>query len=141
MRPLLVAAGLLALSGCSLILPQPDPNRAWIDLDTNDHSDLAATGVDGQPWDSSRYFEVDPGQHELHLRYQFQVAPQDIGSGAAVSESLWRDCQLSLTYKDFSAGQRYRLETGSIGFYPWARLYDEQANEVARGRTGRCAKS
>ena len=79
-------------------------------------------------------------QHELRVRYQFQVEPQNIGSEAAVSEAMWRDCQLTLKYKDFGAGQRYRLETGSIGFYPWARLYDQQANEIARGRTGRCEK-
>ena len=140
MRPLLLATGLLVLSGCSLILPQPDPNRAWIDLDTNGQSDLSALQVDDQPWHSTRYFEVDPGQHELRVRYQYQVEPQNIGSEAAVSESMWRDCQLTLKYKDFGAGQRYRLETGSIGFYPWARLYDQQANEIARGRTGRCEK-
>ncbi|KEF90307.1 hypothetical protein RLJV_24020 [Pseudomonas aeruginosa] len=31
---------------------------------------------------------------------------------------LWRDCQLNLKFKDFSAGQRYRLEAGHIGFRP-----------------------
>lgn len=136
MRPLLLAGGLLVLSGCSLLLPRPDPNRAWIDLDTNGHSDLAALEVDNKPWDSTRYFEVDPGQHELRVRYQFQVEPSDIGT----TEGLWRDCQLTLKYPDFSAGKRYRLETGSIGFYPWAKLYDADANEVARGRAGRCEK-
>ncbi|SDI58766.1 PA0061/PA0062 family lipoprotein [Pseudomonas panipatensis] len=140
MRPLLLAGGLLVLSGCALILPRPDPNRAWIDLDTNGESDLAALEVDGKPWRSSRYFEVDPGQHELRVRFQFQVAASDIGATDAVNEGLWRDCQLTLKYKDFNAGQRYRLQTGNIGFYPWAKLYDAEAKEVARGRTGRCEK-
>ena len=34
MRTLLLAGGLLVLSGCSLLMPTPDPNRAWVDLDT-----------------------------------------------------------------------------------------------------------
>jgi len=141
MRPLLLAGGLLVLSGCSLILPKPDPNRAWVDLDTNSQSDLAALAVDGKPWHASRYFEVDPGQHELRVRFQFQVQPADIGAADAVSESIWRDCQLTLKYHDFGAGQRYRLRTGSVGFHPWVRLYDTDDNEVASGQAGRCEKA
>lgn len=135
MRALLTAISLLTLSGCTMLMPQPDPNRAWIDLDTNSQSDLAATQVDDKDWPSSRYFEVDPGQHELRVRFQFQVAPVDIGP---VDESLWRNCELTVKYKDFAAGQRYRLETGSIGFRPWAKLYDGQSNEIARGRERGC---
>ncbi|MGV8378256.1 hypothetical protein ACV341_35950, partial [Pseudomonas aeruginosa] len=33
MRTLLLAGGLRVLSGCSLMMPAPDPNRAWGDLD------------------------------------------------------------------------------------------------------------
>lgn len=141
MRPLLLAAGLLALSGCSLMMPKPDPNRAWVDLVTNNQSDLSAMQVDGKPWSSTRYFEVDPGQHELRVRYQFEVEPSDIGSATAVSEGLWRDCQMTLKYHDFSAGKRYQLRTGSVGFHPWARLYDADDNEVASGHGGRCEKA
>lgn len=135
MRAVLTAISLLALSGCSLLMPRPDPNRAWIDLDTNGQSDLAALTVDDKEWSSSRYFEVDPGQHELRVRFQFQVEPVDIGP---VDEALWRDCQMTVKYKEFAAGQRYRLETGSIGFRPWAKLYDAQSNEIARGRERGC---
>ena len=88
MRAFLTAASLLALSGCTMLMPQPDPNRAWIDLDTNAQSDLAALQVDDKEWPSTRYFEVDPGQHELRVRFQFQVEPVDIGP---VDEALWRD--------------------------------------------------
>lgn len=140
MRPLLLAGGLLVLSGCSMILPRPDPHRAWIDLDAGGRSDLSALQVDGKPTDSSRYFEVDPGRHELRVRYQFEVEPGDIGSAAAVSEGLWRDCQMTLKYQDFSAGKRYKLRTGNVGFHPWARLYDADDNEVASGHGGRCEK-
>ena len=33
---------------------------------------------------------------------------------------------VKLTFKDFSAGQRYQLQAGSIGFRPWIKLYDHQ---------------
>ncbi|MFS7119489.1 hypothetical protein ABMZ33_25145, partial [Escherichia coli] len=88
-------------------------------------------------WDRTRYFEVDPGTRELTVRYQFTVDPTNIGP---VDSPLWRDCQLNLKFKDFSAGQRYRLEAGHIGFRPWAKLYDQDNRELARGREGRCAK-
>jgi hypothetical protein len=74
----------------------------------------------------------------LRVRFQFQVEPVDIGP---VDEALWRDCTMTVQYKDFSAGQRYRLETGSIGFRPWAKLYDAQGGEIARGRERGCAKA
>ena len=137
MRTLLLAGGLLVLSGCSLLMPTPDPNRAWVDLDTQPDADLAAVEVDDKSWDRTRYFEVDPGTRELTVRYQFTVDPTNIGP---VASPLWRDCQLNLKFKDFSAGQRYRLEAGHIGFRPWAKLYDQDNRELARGREGRCAK-
>ncbi len=64
------------------------------------------------------------------MRYQFTVDPTNIGP---VDSPLWRDCQLNLKFKDFSAGQRYRLEAGHIGFRPWAKLYDQDNEELARG--------
>ncbi|MGC3526638.1 hypothetical protein ACPTKY_33265, partial [Pseudomonas aeruginosa] len=42
MRTLLLAGGLLVLIGCSLLMPTPDPYRAWVDLDTEPDADLAA---------------------------------------------------------------------------------------------------
>ncbi|MNO75763.1 hypothetical protein D3C76_668210 [compost metagenome] len=92
--------------------------------------------MDGKEWPSPRYFEVDPGQHELGVRYQFPVDPTNIGSEA--TSPLWRDCQLTVKYPDFSSGQRYRLQTGAVGFRPWAKLVDQQAKVVARGKEQRC---
>ena len=71
--------------------------------------------MDERDWADTRYFEVPPGSHELTVRYQFPVAPSNIGP---VDAPLWRDCQVKLTFKDFNAGQRYQLQAGSIGFRP-----------------------
>ena len=122
MRALLVAGSLLLISACST-LPDPDPNQAWVDLTRYGNTSLYAVQVDERDWADSRYFEVQPGSHELTVRYQFPVNPSNIGP---VNEPLWRDCQVKLTFKDFSAGQRYQLQAGSIGFRPWIKLYDPQ---------------
>ncbi|MNH30936.1 hypothetical protein D3C79_912610 [compost metagenome] len=94
--------------------------------------------VDDQAWADKRYFEVSPGSHELTVRYLFPVTPSNIGP---VSEPLWRDCQLNVKFKDFNAGQRYQLEAGSIGFRPWAKLYDEQRNLVSTGLPAGCQRT
>lgn len=136
MRKLLLAGGLLVLSGCSLLMPTPDPNRAWVDLDTQPDADLAAVEVDDKSWDRTRYFEVDPGTRELTVRYQFTVDPTNIGP---VDSPLWRDCQLNLKFKDFSAGQRYRLRPGTSASVPGRSSTTRTTGTGARPR-GRCAK-
>lgn len=137
MRSQLAIGTLLLLSGCST-LPDPDPNQAWIDLTPHDDTSLHAVQVDERDWADNRYFEVAPGNHELTVRYQFPVAPSNIGP---VAEPLWRDCQLNVSFKDFNAGQRYRLQAGSIGFRPWIKLYDQQQKLVGQGEPAGCQRT
>jgi hypothetical protein len=120
-------------------MPDPDPSQAWIDLDARQHDTaLQAVQVDATQAVDKRYFEVQPGSHELKVRYQFPVEATNIGPTA---EPLWRDCQLSVKFKDFNAGQRYQLQAGSIGFRPWAKLYDEQRKVVGQGTPAGCQSS
>ena len=137
MRALMVAGSLLLISACST-LPAPDPNQAWIDLTPHDNTSLDAVQVDERDWADSRYFEVQPGSHELTVRYQFPVTPSNIGP---VDEPLWRDCQVKLTFKDFGAGQRYQLHAGSIGFRPWVKLYDDRQKMVGQGLPAGCQRT
>ncbi|HCN45732.1 MAG TPA: hypothetical protein DIT18_08800 [Pseudomonas sp.] len=137
MRTMLAASALLALAGCAG-LPDQDPSQAWVDLAPAEDQTLHAVEVDDRAWADKRYFQVSPGNHQLTVRYLFPVDPSNIGP---VSEPLWRDCQLNLKFNDFSAGQRYRLETGSIGFRPWAKLYDEQSKVVGRGLPAGCQRT
>ncbi|MCY1269557.1 hypothetical protein D9M68_245940 [compost metagenome] len=136
MRASLPLIGLLALGGCSL-LPRHDPSQAWIDLHTNPDSELRAAEVDDRPLDDHRYFQIEPGSHELLARLQFAVEGHDVGPTSA---ALPRNCQLRLKYGDFAAGQRYKLVAGNIGFRPWAKLYDAQNQVLATGREGRCGE-
>ncbi|ROL73762.1 hypothetical protein BK634_03280 [Pseudomonas chlororaphis] len=137
MRVLLLTTGLLALNGCAS-LPDPDPTQAWIDLAAHQDSTLQALEVDEKTAVDKRYFEVQPGNHQLTVRYQFAVAPTNIGPEA---QPLWRDCQLNLTFSDFNAGQRYQLQAGAIGWRPWAKLYDEQRKLVGSGQPAGCQRS
>ncbi|AYC30895.1 hypothetical protein D3880_00170 [Pseudomonas cavernae] len=136
MRTSLLIISLLSLGGCAL-LPPHDPSQAWVDLRTNPDSTLLANQVDEKPLDDERFFQVSPGAHELQVRLQFAVEASNIGPSSPPHQ---RDCRLNLEYPQFAAGQRYRLVAGHIGFRPWAKLYDEQNQLLARGREGGCGE-
>jgi len=138
MRKLMLTAGLLMLAGCAG-LPTPDPSQAWIDLDSGqEDTALQALEVDNKVSIDKRYFQVQPGSHELKVRYLFAVQPTNIGPDA---EPLWRDCQLNVKFKDFNAGQRYQLQAGNIGFRPWAKLYDQQRKVIGQGKPAGCQRT
>jgi len=137
MRTLVIVSSLLLLSACST-LPDPDPQQAWIDLAPHEDTSLDAMQVDERDWADTRYFEVPPGKHELTVRYQFAVAPSNIG---AVDAPLQRDCQLNVSFKDFNAGERYRLQAGNTGFHPWIKLYDERQKLIGQGLPAGCQRT
>ena len=140
MRKLMLTGGLLMLAGCAGFgIPRQDPSQAWIDLDSQqEDTALQALEVDKQAANDNRYFEVQPGSHELKVRYQFPVQPSNIGPNA---ETLWRDCQINVKFDDFNAGERYQLQAGNIGFRPWARLYDQQRKVIGKGTPAGCQRT
>ncbi len=117
-------------------MPEPDPSQAWIDLRPHGESRLQAVDVDNRPLDDGRYFQVEPGAHQLGMHYRFQVEAANVGGDA-----LERECRLTLDYDRFGAGQRYRLVAGGYGFRPWARLYDEKDFLLARSVERGCGDS
>jgi len=135
MRILTLALALSTLGGCALWMPQPDPNQAWIELVPHDETELKAVAVDSKPLDDHRYFQVTPGSHQLGMRYRFEVGPANVGGD---SEALERDCRLTLEYDGFDAGARYRLVAGGYGFRPWARLYDQHDQLLAKATERGC---
>jgi len=135
MRVLILFPCVLALSGCNLLMPRHDPGKAWVELNPREPYSLRASEVDQRELDEHRFFQVSPGAHELGLRYRFEVDGSNIGPNSPPYE---RNCLIRLNYAEFTAGERYSLEVGKVGFRPWARLYDEQRQEVARGRESGC---
>ncbi|WP_460119274.1 PA0061/PA0062 family lipoprotein [Pseudomonas sp. S2_C03] len=140
MRKMMLTGSLLMLTGCAGFgLPHHDPSQAWIDLDSpQQDTALQALEVDAKASTDKRYFEVQPGSHELTVRYQFAVEPSNIGPGA---ETLWRDCQMNVKFNGFNAGEKYQLQAGNIGFRPWAKLYDQQRNVIGQGTPAGCQRT
>ncbi|MCQ2030531.1 hypothetical protein EA797_18505 [Stutzerimonas zhaodongensis] len=135
MRILILALALSTLGGCALWMPSPDPSQAWVELVPSGETELKAVAVDEKPLDDHRYFQVTPGSHQLGMRYRFEVGAANVGRD---SETLERDCRLTLDYDGFSAGERYRLVAGGYGFRPWARLYDERNQLLAKASERGC---
>jgi len=135
MRGFLLVTLLASLAGCSMWMPKPDPEQAWIELNPNGETQLQAVAVDGKTLEDDRYFQVQPGSRKLEMRYRFEVNGANVGPG---SNPLPRDCKLTLEYDKFTAGARYRLVAGGYGFRPWAKLYDQHQYVLARADEKRC---
>lgn len=135
MRILILALVLATLGGCAMWMPSHDPSQAWVELVPSEETELKAVAVDQKPLDDHRYFQVSPGSHQLGMRYRFEVGAANIGRD---SDTLERDCHLTLDYDEFSAGSRYRLVAGGYGFRPWARLYDQNNQLLAKASERGC---
>ena len=126
---------LLLLAACARPLPAPNPQQAWVDLQSPAGSLLMAQRVDGATWPDGRYFELSPGPHELLARLSFE---SNLGGQGIDSEPIYMACMISLRYADFSAGQRYLIKARPVQMRALAGLYDQQGNKLASGRILRC---
>lgn len=131
---LLLTTGLL--SACaSTPLPSHDPKMAWVDLQTQTGKLVMAERLDNKRLNDGRYFQVAPGSHELMVRFDFEVF---IGGMGMFSDPQERLCYLTVNYADFQPGQRYRLQTRSLGFNAYARLYNAEGKVLAEERLVNC---
>lgn len=137
MRAFLAVTSLALISGCSLLMPSHDPSMAWVDLEPDEDTELLASEVDSKELQDDRFFQVSPGIHELHAHVRFQVDATNMGGDEA---PLARTCEMLVKYNDFTAGQTYRLEAGSVGFRPWAKLFDTNDRLLATAREGSCGQ-
>lgn len=99
---------LALLGGCAGPLPAHDPQMAWIDLYTAAGKTLMAERLDGKAVNDGRYYQVTPGHHDLVVRFQYEI-PSGGGMGMN-NEPAELTCRVKVSYDDFAAGQRYRLE-------------------------------
>ncbi|MDY7562511.1 hypothetical protein QN382_17295 [Pseudomonas sp. 10B1] len=133
-QPLLITA--LILSGCAIpALPPVDAQQAWIEMFTYTGNLVMADKLDGQRWGDGRYFQVQPGSHELQVRFDYQ--PNGIGLSGFDNVGD-RTCYIVLRYDHFAPGQRYRLEARNAGITVSARLYDAKRQMVAEDREVTC---
>jgi len=136
MRTYLLLGMACLLSACvSTPLPKPDPNLAWVDLETQTGKLVMAERLDHQRMTDGRYFQVSPGSHELMVRFDYEVF---IGGMSQFSNPQERLCYITLNYADFQPGQRYRLQARSLGFNAYARLYSAEGKVLAQERLVNC---
>lgn len=118
------------LGACAGPLPKHDPGMAWVELYTQPAHTLLAQRLDNQVLRDGRYFQVQPGKHELEVRYQYEVPG---GGGLAMSDMTEQiTCRVWLTYDGFASGQRYRLELRPQLRKSLAVLTDANGQVVAR---------
>lgn len=133
--PLLITA-LLTLAGCvNSPLPPVDAKQAWIEMFTYTGNLVMADKLDGKRWPDGRYFQVQPGKHELQVRFDYET---DGILGNAFFEGTSRTCYIVVDYDSFAPGQRYRLEARNAGVTISGRLYDAQRKMVAEDREVTC---
>jgi hypothetical protein len=106
--PGLFSLSIALLAGCASPLPAHDPQMAWVDLYTAAGRTLMAERLDGQSVNDGRYYQVTPGRHELVVRFQYEIASG--GGMGQMNDPAELTCRVKVTYDDFAAGQRYRLE-------------------------------
>ncbi|EZI28076.1 hypothetical protein [Pseudomonas extremaustralis] len=131
LKPFLLIPALgavLLLSACAGPIPKADPSEAWIGLKEEAPNDLMAERVDGKRVDDGRFFEVTPGNHRLDVTL-FEEEPGDDNQ---------RDCQGSVEYKHFKAGEHYTLMESSLGTTVRASLEDGHGKEVAATQDFSC---
>jgi hypothetical protein len=129
----LVACALL--TGCTTDpVPAHDPGKAWIELFTRTGKMVMAERLDGQRLEDGRYFQVSPGNHEVMVRFDYEVTQSLLPMG----QPSERICYVSLDYDAFQSGQTYRLEARNLGLQTFAFLYDPQGKKVATERKVNC---
>ena len=136
MRTLLWLLAACLLSACtSTPIPPADPAMAWVELETQTGKLVMAERLDNKRQADGRYFQVTPGSHELMVRFDFEVF---VGGMGMFSDPQERLCYITLNFPDFQAGQRYRLQTRSLGFNAYARLYNASGKVMAEERLVNC---
>ena len=134
MRQPMMLIALSTLRACASPLPPVDPKQAWVDLYTMTPGKvIMADRLDGKRLDDGRYFQVPPGQHELRVRFDYELS-----GGLFTTDPTQRTCYLTVRFDNFEAGQRYRLEGRSLAYTPNIRLYNAARQLLAQERSVNC---
>lgn len=134
-QPLMISA-VLILAGCvNPPLPPVDAQQSWVEMFTYTGNLVMADKLDGKRWPDGRYFQVQPGSHELQVRFDYDVQG---GGFSGFNDITDRTCYIVVHYDHFAPGQRYRLEARNAGITVSGRLYDAQHQMVAEDREVTC---
>lgn len=139
MRWITLAAGLLLTLGCAAPAPVPlAEGQARVELSTQRPGDrISAYRLDGELVRGLRFPDLDPGAHNLQVRFRYEV-PGSASSAGLLGEPQFRTCILGLDYADFAAGNAYRLVADRRGIRPAGWLESADNQRLARARILRC---
>jgi len=130
-RPLAVALLVITSSACAAPLPEHDLSMAWIDVRTQAGHQLSAQRLNRKKVDDARYFQVNPGAHQLQVRLTYERG------GSLIGDSQ-RRCLVDIAYDDFQAGQRYSIRALAKGWTVRAWLYNAEGQRLIESKSIRC---
>lgn len=122
---------LIACSACAAPLPERDPSMAWIDVHSGAGHRLSAQRMDGAKVNDARFFQIDPGAHQLRMRLTYDRG----GNRAGGNE---RRCLVNVDYSDFTAGQRYSVRALAKGWTVRVWLYSSDGQRLIESKSVRC---
>lgn len=135
---LMLATGVL-LAGCAA--PQPrgtlSQELARITLETRPQDRIEAYRLDGTLVDGLRFDDLAPGNHDLRVRYYFEI-PGSAGGAGSLGESRWERCILGVRYAGFDEGQDYIFQAQPMGFRASGSLRSASGEKLAAAQVIRC---
>lgn len=124
-------AVLIVCSACAAPLPEHDPDMAWIDVRSQAGHQLSAQRINSTKADDARYFQVDPGAHQLQMRLTYDRGGSNTGDSQ-------RRCLVDIDYADFEPGQRYSVRALAKGWTVRAWLYSSEGQRLIESKPTRC---
>lgn len=117
MRAIAPLASALLAAGCATQPPPPlSDDMARIEMSTVRPADrLSAYRLDGELIRELGFPDLQPGAHEVQVRFQYEQTGSAPGGGM-MGEIQWRACILAVQYDDFRPGQTYRIVANQLGF-------------------------
>ncbi len=119
------------LSACAGSAPSADPGEAWIGLQEEPTALLMAQSLDGQRVGDGRYFEVKPGAHTLDV----DLIVEGTGDNGQMN------CEAAISFRQFKAGEQYKLVQSSVGEEYRVKLEDAQGHRLGHSKDFTCIPS
>jgi len=131
LRTMSSAVLLVACSACAAPLPEHDPNMAWVAVQTQAGHQLSAQRMDGNKVNDARYFQVNPGAHQLQVRLTYD-------NGGSRTGDSQRRCRVDINYADFKVGQRYSIRALAKGWTVRVWLHNSAGQRIIESKPVRC---
>lgn len=125
------------LAGCVQSPPAPlAADLARVALDSSARADMRAYRVDGELVRQLRFPDLEPGSHQLQVRYRFEI-PGGMGGFGQESEPRRRSCILGVEWT-LEGGQEYRFTAYRLGWQPVGWLETAAGERLVRAQVIRC---